>query len=531
MFLDQNSLSTEAYLKELFSQAKEEDGAICLSNFHHGHFMQQFLSISDICRQSPQLSYVLHSLEREDAFFSFATYKGGRKVKRDTAHLANIYAWSIDVDYQNGSIRPEDMFSYIMDSVSLPQPSFVEMGHRLRLIYVLKEPLRLYGKQKAALLRAFHFLQECMAGMINEELSFGEVSFGAESCPPTSFFRIPGSINSKDSSRIRVYAYSQERYTFQEVFEEFVPSRMLDASGCREEWYASWKRKKKKKKTLQPYSGTEALWKRRLEILRELRTYPGAHRKKLCFVYACGLVHAHIASSAEEVITLTEEYNEGFPCPLPLNKVHAHTKLVFKKPYRFSDRYLTEYLEVPDGVFSGQSRKERDHERYLRRKKCTLSVSDKIHTRRQRLKELLLQGHTQSDAARILSVSLSTIKRDAYALKEELAITIQEKMEPLKEKGTTLLPLSFSHAPVRGLAERKQRLMRACSPKTGSSARPQPGSLSKRLKSFFSEENQPLLPDWDKNLPVCTQNHIYIQVNKNDTMHGPKSPPLRLRPG
>ena len=422
----ENSISITEYLESLFQLATPADGAICFmgKKILEREISQNFLSVCDIQNSGIQLVHLMDQMSQQDLFVSFATYKGGPHVKRDTAHLANIYAWSVDVDYVNESISPDDYLSYIMENVSIPEPSFVEMGHRLRLVYVFSEPLRLCSpRQKKKLLSAFKFLQQCITRMINEELSFGGASFGAESNPPTSFFRLPGGINSKDGSIIRVMPYSEERYSLQEVFDEFVPNSMLDASRNKETWYAAWKRKTSIRKRKKSYTGVKDLWMRRLETLKHLRTLPGAHRKKLCFVYACGLIHAGLASSLEEILPLVMEFNEGFQRPLPYNKVYAHVKLVDKKPYKFTDAYLAKYLEVSPSYFAAIPKKEYDHMRWIHKKEKMeqkgITKTQKIHARLEALAALRDKGISLQEIAAGLGVSLSTIKRDMKLLKEK----------------------------------------------------------------------------------------------------------------
>lgn len=480
-------LSPVAYVKEIFSCAGDGDGALCIMDGGAKRDPQSFLAIPDIRGNDAQLMRVLDSISGTDAFVSFSTYKGGKHVRRNTAHIANIYAWSVDVDFVNEGASPEDYLQYIMDNVSIPEPSFVEFGHRLRLIYVLSQPIRVIGRRRMQLLAAFQFLQQCVTRMINDELSFGGQSFGAESNPPTSFFRLPGSINSKDGSVIRVFPYSEERYSFQEVFDEFVPTSLLDPSGRKKEWYESWKKKKGKKKPV--YGSVQGLWLRRLEVLKSMRTSPNVHRKKMCFVYACGLVHAGLATTLDELYPLVLEFNEGFLNPLPFNKVYARIKLVPKKPYKFTDAFLAEFLEVDPSLFAGQTRKERDHARYEARKQLLiLKGKDKPHLRFVRRKNVLAlkeEGLSLKEMAKKLSVSVSTVKRDLALLRTEIpqifAANAQEQFQRRMDEAA------------KTLADRI---------KNGSGAIP--AESAGRLKG---EENRSCL---------TARSHIYIRVNKNE---------------
>lgn len=443
------SISISEYLLALFEKARPSDGAVCFMDpkpsLHFGldgtGTRQAFLSMSDVLNgananeeYSCQLNLLLSELSGMDAFVSFSSFKGGRYVRRDTAHLANVYAWSIDLDYVNEDIPPEDYLTYVLDNVSIPKPSFVEMGHRLRLIYVFSEPLRLCKpKQKEKLLSAFRFMQKTIADMINDELSFGDRSFGAESNPPTSFFRLPGGINSKDGSVIRVLPFSEERYSLSEIYEEFIPYRYLDASGTKKEWYESWKRKAKSKKKKTPYGSIRSLWLKRMDYLKEARTFQEVHRKKLCFVYACGCMHAGLAASFEQLLPLVMEFNEGFERPLPFNKLYAVIHGVPRNPYKFSNAYLSEFLEIPMEEIPGPSKKDYDHDRYLQKKKQMelngTTKQAKISKRKLQVQKLLSQGKSLPEISRLLKTSLSTIKRDAKNLKETAGVSLIPPLE------------------------------------------------------------------------------------------------------
>jgi DNA-binding CsgD family transcriptional regulator len=399
-----------SYLSDIFSLAKREDGYFCVRSGPRSYASQSWMDVSKIANFPIEIS----RHDYRDAFFSFATYKKSKNPSKSENRITNIFAWSIDVDYKNEAAAPLDVYEYIMENVSLPKPNYIECGHRLRLIYLFKEPLRLFPKNREALLSGYRFLQQTFCDQINDTLGF-DGSFGAESCPPTSFFRLPGSVNTKDGSTISIYPISTERFTMQELFSEFVPDRYLDKSGCKEVWYETWKGKPKKKHTI------NQLWERRMSVFRALRTAPGVHRKKLLFVYGAGCVWTGQASDYETLESALLEFNEGFITPLKPSEISSRYKYLWQKHYKFTDEFLASYLEVEETLFNGLSKKEREKLRYGEKKQKQVkegkTKSQQMEKRRKKVSVLLKEGKSVAEIARKLKVSSATIKRDISLLR------------------------------------------------------------------------------------------------------------------
>ena len=406
----------QEFLSEIFAQAKPEDGFVCIRSGPASQASQSFISVGKLENFGAELS----RHDYRDCFFSFATYKGGLHPQRSEARMLNIFAFGIDIDFVNESADPETVWDFISENTCLPKPSFIEFGHRLRLVYIFAEPLRLFPKQREALLRAFRLLQRCLCDYINEELSF-EASFGAEPTPPTSFFRVPGSVNTKNGAIVKVQKISNERYTFQELFDEWILDKHTDPSGNRDEWYGEWKEKQsRRRKSRAPRFTPKKLWERRAAVLEDSRSLPCVHRRKTLFAYSCAL--AWLGVPTDEILPACLEFNKGFSCPLPDHKVSSLIRGTAGKLYKFTDAYLAAYLELPEGIFQSLSKKERDAQRYRKARAAQIrrgaAKFQKIEKRRKTLRGLLLEGCGLRCAAEVLGVSLSTIKRDASYLRE-----------------------------------------------------------------------------------------------------------------
>ena len=262
------------------------------------------------------------------------------------------------MDYKNESIAPLDMYDYIMENVELPTPNYVEYGHRLRMIYLFKEPLRLFPAQRTKLLQGYRFLQKVFVDRINNELSFGNESFGAESNPPTSFFRIPGSVNTKDGSTIKIKKITNERMSMQEVFDEYVLTNETDKSACRDTWYDTWKVNYEKKHKIAGGFNSYRLWERRLALFESLQKDPQVGRKRLLFFVGCAYLQLGMAKDASDCVKLLLKFNHGLCNPLSEKDVISRFRQI--KAYSFKDITICQTLDLPVDTFCCLSKKQKD---------------------------------------------------------------------------------------------------------------------------------------------------------------------------
>lgn len=409
------STTSKSYFPTLFSSFQPGDGLFLLRT------KSGYERWTDLSHMEKDASSVM-KYRGGDLFFSFATYKKRKDgtIKRDTAHLCNIYAWSIDVDYEDDKKHPLDIYQYIMDNVCLPTPNFVEYGHRLRMIYIFEEPLRLYCGQRDKLLRGFRFLQKCMAKKINDTLD----GMGAESTPPTSFFRVPGSVNSKTGDVVGVKHVTDEKWTLQELFSEWVPDIYIDEHGLGK----SYKKKKKKdrKMAATPFNST-ILWRRRMRIFEEMQNLSNPPRKRLCFLYGVGLLWTHQANSSEEALRGILEFNRHFQYPLPEKVIRSKMRTI--RAYKYRDAEIAVFLGVDVARFGSVSRKERDRERYLAKKEKRGYYRDYLKDRLRFVEKELKRGTSLPVIAGYIGASVSTVKRDVAKICAEwrqLSILRQE---------------------------------------------------------------------------------------------------------
>ena len=413
--------SISRYLCDIFSESAPSDGYVCFRSGRGSDTAQSWLGVDKI-RENIHLELARH--DYYDTFFSFATFQKSRHPQRTVEKANALFAWSVDIDYKNGCAHPLDVYEYIAGELCIPKPNYIEYGHRLRLVYIFKEPLRLFPKQKDRLLSAFNFVQSYFARVVNEQLGF-DGSFGAEANHAATFFRIPCSVNSKDGSEIKIKHITNERLSLQELFEEWIPNSALDASGNKDVWYENWKKKNEdgKSKSAKKHSHF-SLWEKRVSVFKQMRTMPNPHRKRLCRLYGNALIQLGLISTSEEYEMEVWEFNEGFEHPLTKKEFRRYTQWNAKnlKAYAYSDRKIAEELGTDCPELLSLTKKERDAACYKKKRnekiEMGLTKAQQIEKRKMQIKALS-NFFTQEQIAKKLGLSLSTVKRDFKKIKEE----------------------------------------------------------------------------------------------------------------
>lgn len=417
-----NESELSAYFADIFMHAKSADGAVCLfSDKNHAKNIS-YTKASEMHLRGPR---ELSRHDRRDAMFTFATFHEKQEMNRTLSNVSNVFAWSVDVDYTRTDLSPEDVFWHIMDVAGIPAPNYIEYGHRLRLIYLLEEPLRLIPGRKGTLLRGYSFMQKCVAGMINNAVSWA----GAESCPVTSFFRVPGSFNTKTGAKIAVKHVTDERWTMQEIFDNWIPEDMIDKSGNASEWKSQWKQKRKSGRKVSSWNN-RALWQRRMSQFEEMRNDLGIPREKLCFLYGISCLQTGQANTSEEAVQSILLFNREFSSPLSEKEIQSKFRTI--RPYSFKDSTIADFLGTEYG--SSFSRKSYDADRYKQKRAEQIENGDtkeqKISMRRNKVALLLQKGLSASSIATKLDISLATAKRDlAYLKQSESALSKQDNMQ------------------------------------------------------------------------------------------------------
>lgn len=413
-----NALCSEwsSYFADIFRDARTADGAVCIFSDKKDQKNISFVRASQMFLRAPR-ELARHDVK--DTFFTFATFRESKEMKRSYQNIDNIFAWSVDIDYMRTELAPLDVLQFILDTVSIPLPNYVEYGHRLRLIYLLEEPLRLLTPtSKKSLLNGFSFMQKCIATLINEEISWAN----AESCSAVSFFRVPGSINTKSGDVIKLCHLTDERWTMQEIFNEWIPDRLIDKSKTAACWKEVWKKKKHKNK--RKWNGYR-LWERRMERFEELRQRENIPREKLVFLYGVGCLQTHRTNSSAETVEQLLRFNMGFPIPLEEKEIRSKFRTI--RAYAFKEETIAAFLGVETEILF--DRKIYDLERYRKKRQTQIK---KHSTKQQKIecrREIVRQYHgtyTLAEIADRIKVSVSTVKRDLAFIKQTKEPLVKE---------------------------------------------------------------------------------------------------------
>ena len=406
-FCLQNEIELCKYFADVFQKAKPADGAVCIFSDKNNRKNISYVKACEMCNRGPK---EISRHDRRDAMFTFSTFCENKTMERTISKISNVFAWSVDVDYKRKDLKPVDVLQYILDTASIPTPNYAECGHRLRLIYLFDEPLRMISGSKSSLLRGFSFMQKCIADLINDAVDWA----GAESCPVNSFFRIPGSTNSKTGDVIQIVHLTDERWTMQEIYHEWIPDTMIDKSGCAKVWKDNWK---KKKREGNKSWNQRILWENRARKFEDLRRNSDIPREKLCFLYGVSCLQTGKAVSSEDVIKQIISFNEGFDIPLAEKEIRSKFRTI--RSYAFKESTIADFLGIEyEKVFD---RKSYDAFRYQKKRneqiKFGYTKQQLLSTRRHQVFDMLQKKMRPAFIADVLGISVSTLKRDTVYIK------------------------------------------------------------------------------------------------------------------
>lgn len=162
-----------------------------------------------------KLRQVINSFGKEDILLSLNPFRTMDRATR--SNLFCINAIPVDVDYKKikelKDLEPHQVIKLLeMDffESKIPTPNFVEYGNQIRLIYSVE----------TCYIPRFRDNVVTLARRISEVFSKELKEYGAEKQNLESYFRIPGSINTKNGAEIKVFSYDDAViYTLSELQE------------------------------------------------------------------------------------------------------------------------------------------------------------------------------------------------------------------------------------------------------------------------------------------------------------------------
>ena len=355
--------------------------------------------------------------DKDNVYITLNTfYKTYRRIE----YLRELNALFIDLDTYKTGFTKEQILMNLNENYfgkNIPIPNFIiDSGRGLYLIWLIKKvPSMALPLWKAAEDYFYKTLKE----------------FGADrqALDATRILRIPGSINSKTHTEVKIIDNYNYLYELREIQNEYMPE--LNEKAL--------KKRGRPKKVKYIYRERNLYYARLQDLIKlcELREYDlKGHRELILFLYRYYL--CYFTEDVEKSLNDTLELNNIFKQPLREKEVIGATKsaeTVFKdqnKNYKYKNETLINLLEISD-----EEQKEMitiiDEEEYKRRKrlrnnkayenklkaKGKLTEKEKISQRRIKIKDLLDKGLKQKDICSQLDISKDTYLRDRKYLKEQ----------------------------------------------------------------------------------------------------------------
>ena len=373
-------------------------------------------------REFSQWHYYVEDLlkqdfDKEDVYISMSTfYKPMRRIENIKELTCNF----IDLDTYNTKFTKTQILMNLEENYfnrSIPIPSLIiDSGRGLTLGWTIERvPYMALPLWKA--------IQEYLYSQLKD--------FGADrkALDATRVLRVPGSINSKSGTRVKILEKYDYVYTLREIQREFLPD--LDENRPN--------KKGRPKKIVYVHRERSLYQGRILDLVKlcELRNYDvKGQREIILFLYRYYLCYFY--EDEQKALEDVLELNKEFIQPLSEKEVIRATgsaEKVFKakdKQYKYKNETLIELLEISDYeqthmkiIIGKEEYKRRDREyqknKYLEKLKSEgkISEKEKISRRRQKIKALLAEGLLQKDICNKLKISKDTYIRDRKYLKEQ----------------------------------------------------------------------------------------------------------------
>ena len=342
------------------------------------------------------------------------------KTYRRIECLKELNALFIDLDtYKTGFTKEQILMNlnenYFGKNIPIPN-LIIDSGRGLYLIWLIKKvPSMALPLWKAAEDYFYKTLKE----------------FGADrqALDATRILRIPGSINPKTHTEVKIIDNYDYLYELREIQNEYMPELSEKAL----------KKRGRPKKVLFVHRERSLYYARIQDLIKlcELREYNlKGHRELILFLYRYYL--CYFTEDIEKSLNDTLELNDMFRQPLSENEVRNATKsaeTVFKnqsKDYKYKNETLINLLEISDEeqkemktIISKDEYRRRDREYQKKKyneklkKKGKVSKKEELDKLRKEIKSLREQGLKNKDIMQMLQIkSTTTFERHISYLKK-----------------------------------------------------------------------------------------------------------------
>lgn len=398
-----------------------------------------------------KLRQIVKSFGEEDIMLSLNPFRTMDKATRDNLFCINAIA--VDVDYKNikefKELEPEKVIKLLeMDffETKIPTPSLIEYGNQVRLIYGVETCYIPKTRDNVVTL----------ARRISEVFSNELKEYGAAKQNLESYFRLPGSINSKNGAEVKIVHYDNAlRYTLNELQELW-----LDELP---KWYKKRKGRVQAPKKVVKLHNVYSFNCNRLRDFEKIQDYLNGTgetelRARLCFQYRNytliklkyqngELKESDYEFAKEEMLKFNSRFNE----PYRENIIESATRVVNYRQYLYKNETMLKFLNESssiefdykfceelglESIYKTKTKEERNSAYYKRnsnkikkneKKKYEeklkldgkMTKQEQLAERRAKLKDLLAEGLKRKDICSLLDISIKTYKRDITVLKEQ----------------------------------------------------------------------------------------------------------------
>lgn len=422
--------AAETFLKRVHQEATNNE-YIALAK-KHKKWQQKFALLPNIWKDFVGLN--------EDLFATPNTFIAPKRQIESIGLLKALYA---DIDDHTHEFRFASVLYFFEEDFfgsRVPWPNaVVETGRGMHL-YWLIEPL---PPDKLPLWQLTQDLLLDALSDITDYFPQEKVTVDKKVRDATRLLRLPGTLNTKTNTVVKLYQYDIERYSIEEILAEYFSdidyTKILRTNQVRKE--KSSKNNNKSKNNISKLFNSYTLhYSRLLDIakLQELRDgycrvdgelVTTGQRELMCFLYryySCLFLH-----DEEEALRQTLEFNKRFVEPLSENEVISATKSAekaFKEwqetgkcKYNYRNSTLIELLEITEEEQKHLKTIISTNEKYRRKNKkrreerrdetgMTTRERQKLETVKQ-VKELNQQGLKQTQIAKKLGITQSTVSR------------------------------------------------------------------------------------------------------------------------
>lgn len=375
----------------------DSKGFVTLASKNNGSYKQWHYKIEDIENNEEEIIEVINSYISQNTF-----YKPQRRIE----NIKELKALYIDLDVYNTKYTKEGVIYFLEHDLYgvIPRPNLlIESGRGLYYILLIESV-------PSMALPLWYAVQRFLYETLKE---FGA---DAKALDPTRILRIPGTINSKSNSSVRVLDCYDYHYTLREIQENFLP----DLNDKKE------KKKGRPKKLVSLFNEYSLYHARLLDIAKlcELRNYDlKGHRELILFLYryySCSFIQDEI-----EALNKALELNNMFKEPLARKEVERDTKSAeryyIEKKYKYTNKRLIELLDITENeqkclksIIGKKEKYRRNNERRRDNRR-----NENGETKRDRkkiekiyaIKELSKKGYKQKDIAKELNISKGTVSK------------------------------------------------------------------------------------------------------------------------